>query len=829
MSITDPWVLPKGIVITPVEELPSKLREQVEARDGDFAISRPQSRTPSRILDPQSAALLREFETPRTIGQAVAYYSHSVGIDPERTLEDALPMLTQVIAWRLLVSPNSPDADEIQPSLQVGAVAADCEVLQCFQALEDSEVYRVRRASGEVAALKILRSNAHPESRNMFDREAAILRQLAGSVSPALLDSGIWENRRYLLLEWCEGVDAGSAAAMLYQDRTEEAQRKLFHLCCEILDTYSRLHNQGVTHSDIHPRNLLVDDANKVRIVDFGVAAEENINEQLGEPARAGVGFYFEPEYAAAIRQQRQPPSASSLGEQYALAALLYSLLTGANYVDFSLTRDEMMRQIEQDGPVPFSQRGMSAWPEVERVLAKALSKVPSERFASVSEFAHNLRAVQVPPDGWMQPPPDSTALNRVLDRELARVGFSGDVIHDGLPTAPKASLTYGAAGVAYAMYRLACGRDDPGLLSLADVWCRRALSKPDSDESYYNAEIEITPEIVGSIAPYHTLSGIHAVKAMVSHAMCDVASHADALEGFMLASQKPCDNLDLALGRSGTLLVASLLLDMLGSGEILQPAPLLAFGNQVMQAIWQEIDKQPPVQEGTVITYPGIAHGWAGILYATLCWHNSSGAELPHKIEDRLQQLMECAEPWGRGVRWPWVLAQGRHGGAPSYMPGWCNGTAGHIFLWTAAHRIFENEAYLQLAEKSAWHIWESNDSITNLCCGLAGQSYGLLNLYKHSGASIWLDRARTLACRAAAWDTDNYLAMKFAPESLYKGELGVALLASELSAPETACMPFFESEGWPTVSRPAFRIEASADLKERGGEAVRSSERRP
>ena len=105
MSITDPWVLPKGIIITPVEELPAKLREQVEARDGDFAISRPQSRTPSRILDSQSATLLREFETPKTIGQAVAYYTRTAGGDPDRTLEDALPMLTQVIAWRLLVPP----------------------------------------------------------------------------------------------------------------------------------------------------------------------------------------------------------------------------------------------------------------------------------------------------------------------------------------------------------------------------------------------------------------------------------------------------------------------------------------------------------------------------------------------------------------------------------------------------------------------------------------------------------------------------------------------------------------------------------------------------
>ena len=806
MSITDPWVLPKGIVITPVEDLSAKLREQVDASDGDFAISRPQSRTPSRILDSQSAALLREFESPNTIGQAVAYYSRAVGSDPERTLEDALPMLTQLISWRLLVPPGSDDAEEIQPSFQAGASLVGCEVLQCYQALEDSEVYQVRQASGQVAALKILRLGSPPESGRMFHREAAILRRLAGSVSPVLLDEGVWEDRQYLLLEWCDGIDVGNAAAMLSQDRSVSAQQKLFDLCCEILRAYSRLHDQGVTHSDIHPRNLLVDNANKVTIVDFGLAWEENVNQQFGEPSRGGVGFYFEPEYAAAVRKGNQPPSANRLGEQYALAALIYSLLAGSNYVDFSLTRDEMMRQIEEDTPTPFANRNMASWPEVESPLRKALSKNPSERFVSVSEFAYSFSAAKVPENGWMQADAavDAAALDSVMERALARVGFSGGFVYSGLPTAPKASLTYGAAGVAYALYRIACQNQDPALLSLADVWCRRALSESESPDAFYNSDIEITPEIVGQIAPYHTLSGVHAVRALVSHAMCDVASQAAALEGFIAASKKPCENIDLALGRSGTLLVTALLLDTLGQGDVLPPAPLMEFGKQTMESVWQEIEQQPPIREGTVITYPGIAHGWAGILYATLCWHELSGSELPSALEERLQQLMECAEPLGRGVRWPWVLPLGRKGGAASYMPGWCNGTAGHIFLWTAAHRKFRDDAYLQIAEKAAWNSWETTSSITNLCCGFAGQAYGLLNFYKHSGEGVWLERAQKLASRAAAWNSESYEAYKLAPESLYKGEMGVAVLAAELSAPQTAAMPFFEPEGWPS-RRPA------------------------
>lgn len=633
----------------------------------------------------------------------------------------------------------------------------------------------------------------------MFDREAAILRGLAGSIGPALLDEGVWENRRYLLLEWCDGVDAASAAASLRRDPAEDAPRQLFDLCRQILRAYSRLHDQGVVHSDIHPRNILVNADNHVRILDFGLARDEHVTGALAEPPRGGVGFFFEPEYAAAVLEGRAPPPASRLGEQYALAALLYSLLADAQYVDFSLTKEGMMRQIADAPPVPFAERGI-VWPDAEAVLARALSKRPSDRFASVTAFADELSAVKMPAAGWRRQTSDASgsAVDRVIDRVLARVGFSGGLVDSGVNAPPKSSVTYGAAGIAFALYRIACRRQDSTLLSLADVWCARAASDPDNDESYYNASIQITPEIVGSISPYHTLSGVHAVRALVSHAMCDLSSQAAALDAFIATSQKPCDNLDLALGRSGTLLASSLLLDVLSSGSALDSASLVAFGNHTMASVWNELDQEPPVREGSRITYLGIAHGWAGMLYAALNWHRASGADLPRGVEQRLQQLIDCAEPAGRGVRWPWVLPQGRQGGPAVHVPGWCNGSAGYIFLLTAAHRVFHDDAYLRLAERAAWHAWESTDSISNLCCGLAGQAYGLLNFHKHTGESIWLDRARELASRAAAWDTGRYIAMNLAPDSLYKGEMGVALLSEELSAPHSSCMPFFEPEGW-------------------------------
>ena len=73
--------------------------------------------------------------------------------------------------------------------------------------------------------------------------------------------------------------------------------------------------------------------------------------------------------------------------------------------------------------------------------------------------------------------------------------------------------------------------------------------------------------------------------------------------------------------------------------------------------------------------------------------------------------------------------------------MSGWCNGSAGFVFLWTLAHKMLGKAEYGVLAEQAGLDAWESDGQIGNLCCGYGGQAYALLNLYKHTGDQRWLD----------------------------------------------------------------------------------------
>ena len=203
MSITHPFVLPADVLLLPVADLPDAIREQVECDDDDYAITRPRSRTPSHIIDSQAATLLKEFQQPTTIIDAIIHYSQSSQTDPEQNLEQAFPLLQLLIDAGTLVAPDAEATQTIQPAYAPGNTIADFTIIKCVHVLEDTELYQVQLPSGELAALKLLRPGYSAHHQHMLEREARILRHLDGSISPRLISSGTAQDRAFIAMEWC--------------------------------------------------------------------------------------------------------------------------------------------------------------------------------------------------------------------------------------------------------------------------------------------------------------------------------------------------------------------------------------------------------------------------------------------------------------------------------------------------------------------------------------------------------------------------------------------------------------------------------------------------
>ena len=788
MAVTDPLVLSPDILIIRVSDLPAPVREEI-GDEGAFALTRARARATSSLVDESVAALLGEFRSPSTIVDAVIRYSRRLGLDPERVLTESYATLRRCLVEGYLVAAGSEGAQIREICLAVGQRVAGGAVVRCLHVLEDTELYQLALDDGRLASLKVLRPTRSAFGEGALQREREILRHLEGRVGPRLLDEGAIDGNPWLALEWCDGVLVTTAAAGL---RRVHGKRELLRLCARVAGAYGELHELGVVHGDVHPGNVLVSPAGLVRLVDFGLARFGSAD----RTPRGGVQSFFDPQYVSALRDRTHPPPVSPLAEQYSVAALLYELLTGSPYLNFSIDPGELFRQIVEDAPLPFTRRAQAAWPEVEELLFQALAKEPSGRFSSTAELGRRLGAIVTssPARPVGRTAGEGTGLEPVLASVVARVRPGGAWFERGLPAPPFCSVAYGSAGVALALCRVGVLRGDAELVTIADEWAVRAAQDAESPNAFTSPELELTEDVTGRVTPYHRLSGVHAAQALVSHALNDVYTRQRALDAFVAESRQPCENLDVTLGRSGTLLGAAILLESVAGARYADVSGVLALGNDTVTDLWSQLDTMRPIPEEKRVTYLGVAHGWAGMLLATLRWCRIAKVPRPVGLEERLDELATLAQRVGLAVRWPWTNAHAGTG-FTSFMPGWCNGSAGHVYLWTTAHAALGDERWLALAEQAAWDVYATPNRVAHLCCGLAGQAWALLDLYRHTGEPRWLTAATEMGTRAAT-ALENPQPGTLIPGSLHKGDMGVAVLAADLAAPEAAAMPFFGSE---------------------------------
>ena len=800
MAITSQFVLASDVLMIPAKELASDFRKRAECTEDDIALSRPHSRTPSVVVDEITAALLEEFRQPNTIVQAVISYSKARHLDPNATLEDAFPVLDQLIRNHLLVDPAAQASVNAFPTLRAGNFLGDAEILSSAQVLEDVEVYRVRLPGGMPAVIKIP-TQTDEYAQEMVQREARVLDRLGGIASPKLLQVGTFQQRPYLVMEWCHGVPCLVVA--------DEARAKkgsspgLLDLCRSIVRAYAHIHKNSVLHGDVHPRNVLVDRGGSVKIIDFGLARELDRGDEMPGQPRGGVGFFFDPEIAQARLLGRMPSLQTARGEQYSIGALLYLLIIGVHYIDFSVEESKVMREIVSEPMVPFARHGLT-WPSIEAVIETALQKQTDDRHSSLAVMSLRLDDVCLPEEpvhslGHRAAEADGTVASELLATVLRRVNADGDLIRTGLSLPPTCSVNYGAGGIAYALYRIACLLDDSDMLVLADRWLQHAMQRKDIDDAFYNPKFRVTPETVGRISIYHGSPGLYTVDALLSRAMGDTPQHSRAIRAFISTSQEPCAEIDLTLGRSGVLVAAALLLETLDARDQENRSALVALGDSVNREIKDRLESFGPVCSSPELDYLGIAHGWAGVLFAALRWAQVTNRPLTDQTKNRLSELAACAEPIGRGIRWRARTLAVDPEGLQGYMPGWCNGSAGFVHLWTLAYEMTRDSHYLVVAERAGWNAWEQPDGVRSLCCGLAGRAYSLLNLSKHTNDREWTERARHLMHRASRESREENPFRN----SLYKGEVGIALLIAEMAEPDIAAMPMFETEGWSHFER--------------------------
>jgi serine/threonine protein kinase len=781
VSLYGELVLADDVEMFPIADLAPETRDAIPHSPGDFALSRSRSRDTSRVVDRDSRDLLVLFKEPTRIVDAVIHFATARGIDPESTLEGAYEMLRRFYRASVLVSLDQKEEKDRGPRLSPGTSLFGFTLAHRVHELEDTDVFFARDERGNPAAVKVVRGG-----RASAGHEASMMRK-AGSRAPAVLAVHEWEGRGVLVSEWLFGEAVTHTASALRGRKEPRTEAGLLTLLCEVADAFAELHRAGVLHGDIHPGNVLIEMGGRARVLDLGFAVKVKGGGSSKGGGRGGVAFYMEPELAAA-RIRGESLAATTAGEQFAIGALLYLLWTGVHYVDWSLERSAMLKQITEAPPLSFARRHVPAWPALEAVLGRALAKLPRDRFASCAALARALRALLPEARRRDQAATKTASPARDPSRALVRDFFvrcaPGGATHRGLPANPPyASINYGAAGIAYAMYKIAVAKDDAELLASADVWADRLTALSAHAEAFHTTAIDINEESVGNASLFHSPSGVHAVRALVAVASGQSTTAARAISEFLAASRVFCEFPDLTLGKAGLLLGCAELYEATGGATGCDTAGLLLRGTELRDEIARLVSGNS-FASSVSIDHLGIAHGWAGLLFALLRWCQATGTS-PEPYRAKLEELASLHEPHGLGMRWP---VRNRTVPRATYMDGWCNGPAGYTLLWALAHELLHDSHYGTYAERSASSAWSSELGVGTVCCGLAGIGYACAAAHRVTGEASWLTRARRAVQRAA-----EDRSKEFYKDSLYKGAVGVVLLSEELEASRPAT-PFLE-----------------------------------
>ncbi len=157
----------------------------------------------------------------------------------------------------------------------------------------------------------------------------------------------------------------------------------------EVAGALDYAHREGVVHRDIKPGNILLSDGHAL-VADFGIARaiHSSAGDRLTDSGIAvGTPSYMSPEQATG----READARSDI---YSLGCVLYEMLVGEPPFTGPTRQAIAARRLTE--PVPHIRTVRENVPErVERVIRKALAKVPADRFATAADMAEALGAVR--------------------------------------------------------------------------------------------------------------------------------------------------------------------------------------------------------------------------------------------------------------------------------------------------------------------------------------------------------------------------------------------------------------------------------------------------
>ncbi len=286
------------------------------------------------------------------------------------------------------------DIDEVPDS--PGDEVGPYRLLRVLGAGGMSVVWLAERSDGSLqrqVALKLPRGGWAPGLARRMARERDILAALEHPRIARLYDAGVTAaGRPWLAMECVSGVPID---AFCREHGLDVPQR--LHLFLQVAGAVAHAHARLVVHRDLKPSNILVTPDGEVRLLDFGVAKLIDDESVPAAQLTQALGRALTPDYASPEQVAGKPVTVAT--DVYSLGVVLYELLTGTRPYRLGRHSAAALEEAIVSAHVPLASTCIEGdrrlarrlRGDLDNVLAKALRKDATQRYASVESMAADI------------------------------------------------------------------------------------------------------------------------------------------------------------------------------------------------------------------------------------------------------------------------------------------------------------------------------------------------------------------------------------------------------------------------------------------------------
>lgn len=268
---------------------------------------------------------------------------------------------------------------QLEPGQKLDCFSIDALVAESGM----STIYRATdERDGSQVAIKIphMAMESDPVLFDRFKREEEIGIQLDHPNIMRIM-SGAERSRPYMVMEWVHGRLLRSVLSEEHKLPRDRAIK----ITLGILRAVDYVHKHGVVHRDLKPENIMVDEADRVKLIDFGIASKDGAKRltYAGFTQALGTPDYISPEQVKGKR-------GSARSDIYAIGIMLYEMITGRTPFcgpsPLAVMNDRLINH-----PMPPREVDPSISPQLQEVLYRAIERDPRNRYPSAHAFALDL------------------------------------------------------------------------------------------------------------------------------------------------------------------------------------------------------------------------------------------------------------------------------------------------------------------------------------------------------------------------------------------------------------------------------------------------------